>query len=196
VREAAANRLVPKAIKTRRVQDESTARFSKSIVRKCLETSQALLSSDASNDSRFNLSQSIADFRIRSVMVAPVWTSDGKAVGVIQLDTQQVGKKFTAEDLNLLLGVASLSSIAGESVRLQQERVARERYQAQMELARQVQRGFLPEKPPQIAGYEFYQYYESAYEVGGDYYDFIPLSGGRLAMMLGDVAGKGAAAAL
>src|SRR5262249_55356397 len=56
--------------------------------------------------------------------------------------------------------------------------------------------GFLPERPPRIAGYEFFQFYEPAYEVGGDYYDFIPLPGNRLAMMLGDVAGKGVAAAL
>lgn len=190
------NRLVPKVIKTHRPQDESNASFSKSIVRKCLETSQALLSNDASNDSRFNLSQSIADFRIRSVMVAPIWTAEGKAVGVIQLDTQQPSRKFNADDLKLLLGVANQASIAVENARLHQEVVARERYQAQMELARQVQRGFLPEQAPSIEGYEFFQYYESAYEVGGDYYDFIPVHGGRLVMMLGDVAGKGVAAAL
>lgn len=190
------NRLVPKVVKTHRPQDETNARFSKSIVRRCLESGQALLSNDASNDSRFNLSQSIADFRIRSVMVAPLWTAEGKAVGVIQLDTQQPSRKFTPDDLKLLLGVASQASIAVENARLHQEQLANERYQAQMELARQVQRGFLPDKPPRVNGYEFYQYYESAYEVGGDYYDFIPLPGGRLAMMLGDVAGKGVAAAL
>ncbi len=190
------NRLVPKVIKTHRTQDESNAQFSRSIVRKCLETSQALLSNDASNDTRFNLSQSIADFRIRSVMVAPIWTAEGKAVGVIQLDTQQPSRKFNAEDLKMLLGVASQASIALENARLHQERVARERYQAQMELARQVQRSFLPDQAPDVEGYEFYQYYESAYEVGGDYYDFIRVPGGRLVMMLGDVAGKGVAAAL
>ena len=190
------NRLASKVTRARRAQDEATARFSRSIVRRCLETGQALLSNDASNDARFNLSQSIADFRIRSVMVAPLWTADGRSVGVIQLDTQQPGRKFNSDDLNLLLGVASQASIAVENARLHKEQLSRERYQAQMELARQVQRGFLPEKPPLVPGYSFYQFYESAYEVGGDYYDFIPLPGGRLAMMLGDVAGKGVAAAL
>ncbi len=194
--EAAANRLVPKVINTRRPHDEATARFSKSIVRRCLETGQAILSNDASNDARFNLSQSIADFRIRSVMVAPLWTADSKAVGVIQLDTQQPSKRFNSEDLNLLLGVASLASIALEKAALYQERLASERYQAQMEVARHVQRGFLPEDLPRVPGYEFFQFYESAYEVGGDYYDFVPLPGGRLAALLGDVAGKGVAAAL
>ncbi len=74
--------------------------------------------------------------------------------------------------------------------------LARERLKLDLELARVVQRGFLPLRLPEIPGYEFFAHYESAYEVGGDYYDFIPLPGQRVAVMLGDVAGKGVAAAL
>jgi phosphoserine phosphatase RsbU/P len=73
---------------------------------------------------------------------------------------------------------------------------ARERLKLDLELARVVQRGFLPPRLPEVRGYEFFAYYEPAFEVGGDYYDFIPLPGQRLAVMLGDVAGKGVAAAL
>src|SRR5207253_4074754 len=65
-----------------------------------------------------------------------------------------------------------------------------------LELARDVQRGFLPLRLPLVPGYEFFAFYEPALEVGGDYYDFIPLSQQRMAVMLGDVAGKGVAAAL
>jgi serine phosphatase RsbU (regulator of sigma subunit) len=74
--------------------------------------------------------------------------------------------------------------------------LARERLKRDLELAREVQRGFLPLRLPVVPGYEFFAYYESAFEIGGDYYDFIPLPGQRLAIMLGDVAGKGVAAAL
>ncbi|MFL5327981.1 MAG: PP2C family protein-serine/threonine phosphatase [Gemmataceae bacterium] len=74
--------------------------------------------------------------------------------------------------------------------------LARERLKLDLELARAVQRGFLPSGLPKIPGYEFFTYYESAYEIGGDYYDFVPLSRGRLAILLGDVAGKGVVAAL
>ena len=73
---------------------------------------------------------------------------------------------------------------------------ARERLKLDLELARVVQRGFLPLRLPEVRGYEFFAYYESAYEIGGDYYDFIPLPRQRLAVLLGDVAGKGVAAAL
>jgi serine phosphatase RsbU (regulator of sigma subunit) len=189
-------KLIPKAIKTRRAHDETSARFSRRIVNQCLESVQALLSDDAGTDSRFAMSQSIADFRIRSVMCAPLWSQDGKAFGVIQLDTQDRTKKFTQDDLNLLLGVASQASIALENAKLHSDLLVRERLKRDLELAREVQRSFLPTQAPAVDGYEFYWHYEAAQEVGGDYYDFVPLPGGRLAVMLGDVAGKGVPAAL
>jgi len=74
--------------------------------------------------------------------------------------------------------------------------LARERLKLDLELARGVQRGFLPQRLPEIPGYEFFANYESAYEVGGDYYDFILLPNQRVAVLLGDVAGKGVVAAL
>jgi serine phosphatase RsbU (regulator of sigma subunit) len=192
------DRLIPKIIKTRRPQDESSASYSRSIVRECLKTVQAFLCDDASTDERFNMSQSIADFRIRSVMCAPLWSHENKAFGVIQLDTQDRGKKFTQEDLNLLMAVASQASIALENARLHEDLLARERFRRDLELAQQVQLSFLPQHKPRVPGYEFYAYYEPAQEVGGDYYDFVPLppEQQRQAIMLGDVAGKGVPAAL
>ena len=74
--------------------------------------------------------------------------------------------------------------------------MARERLKLDLELAREVQRGFLPLRLPEVSGYEFFAHYEPASEVGGDYYDFIPLPRQRVAILLGDVAGKGVAAAL
>jgi len=162
---------------------------------------QALLSDDAVSDKRFNMSQSIADFRIRSVMCAPLWSAeDNKAFGVIQLDTQDRSKKFTQEDLNFLMAVAAQASVALDNARMHEELLARERLQRDVELAHQVQLSFLPREVPELPGYEFYAHYEPAQEVGGDYYGFIPLERGkgegRLAILLGDVAGKGVPAAL
>jgi serine phosphatase RsbU (regulator of sigma subunit) len=74
--------------------------------------------------------------------------------------------------------------------------LARERLTLDLELARGVQRGFLPLQLPEVPGYQFFAHYEAAYEVGGDYYDFIMLPGQRVAVLLGDVAGKGVVAAL
>src|SRR5262249_27844647 len=105
-------------------------------------------------------------------------------------------KKFTEDDLKFLMGVAGQASIALENAKLHQESVVRERLKREMELAREVQRSFLPLRPPDVAGYEFFAHYAAAQEVGGDYYDFIPLPPQRLAVIVGDVAGKGVPAAL
>src|SRR5205807_724734 len=163
----------------RRATDEGTARFSKSIVRKCLGEAKAFLSDDATRDDRIQLSQSVVDFRIRSVMCAPLARHDGKSFGVIQLDTQDRSKKFTQEDLKLLCGVSNQASIALENARLLEEAVHQERLQRDLQLAKKVQESFLPRNLPKVEGYEFYGFCEAAREVGGDYYDYIPLPGGR-----------------
>src|SRR5205823_6075877 len=139
------DRLIPKVIKTRRVQDETSTSYSRSIVRECLKTVQAFLSDDASTDKRFNMAQSVADFRIRSVMCAPLYsTQENKAIGVIQLDTQDRSKKFTEDDLRLLMAVSNTASTYLDNARLHEEVVARERLGRDLELAHQVQLSFLP----------------------------------------------------
>lgn len=191
------DRLVPKVSKTRRGEDDGTARFSRKIVQRCLETNEALLSEDASADKRFDLSQSIADCRIRSVMVAPLTgRTNNKAFGVIQLDTQDRARKFTPDDLKLLMAVASQAAVALENAELHQSLVAKAGLERDLKVAHQVQLSFLPKSSPQISGYSFAAHYEAAQDVGGDYYDFVPMPNNRLAVTIGDVAGKGVPAAL
>ena len=189
-------KLLPKVIKTRRPTDESTARFSRSIVRQCLEKAQGLLSGDATRDDRLQLSQSVVDFRIRSVICAPLIGVNGKPFGVIQLDTQDRSKKFSEDDLKFLCGVANQAAIAMENARLHEDGVAQAKMKRDLAIAHQVQLSFLPKSLPKVAGYEFWAHYQPALAVGGDYYGFIPMPDGRLAVAIGDVAGKGVAAAL
>jgi serine phosphatase RsbU (regulator of sigma subunit) len=66
----------------------------------------------------------------------------------------------------------------------------------ELDFAMQVQLGFLPSQPPVVAGYEFFDHYEAAQRVGGDYFDYVELPDGRVAVTVGDVAGKGVPAAL
>ncbi len=189
------SRLLPKVIKTRRPQDEANARFSKSVVRQALESRKLFLSNNADSDKRI-LSQSVVDFRIRSVMCAPLIGTDGNAFGVIQLDTQDRSKKFGGDDLNLLGSVANQASIALENAKMYRDIQVRAQKERDLHLAEEVQRGFLPRDLPVVPGYEFFAHYEPQQEVGGDYYGFVPLGPNRLALSVGDVAGKGVAAAL
>lgn len=188
-------RPAPRAMKSRRPALDDT-RFSRTIVKKTIDSMQSYLSEDASSDAALGPAASIAEFKIRSVMCVPLANAEGKAAGAIQLDTQDRTKKFSLDDLNLLTIVANLAGVAIEKSRLHEEVLAREKAQKEIELARKVQLGFLPQTLPAVAGYEFYSHYSPAQTVGGDYYDFIALPGGRIAVVLGDVAGKGVPAAL
>jgi sigma-B regulation protein RsbU (phosphoserine phosphatase) len=188
-------RPISKVVKNRRSKHDDT-RFSRTIVKKTIDKMESYLSEDASSDASLGPAASIAEFKIRSVMCVPLSTSEGKPLGAIQLDTQDRSKKFLTDDLNLLAIVANLASVAIEKAHMHEAVLAREREQKEIELARKVQLGFLPQTLPEVAGYEFFSHYSPAQTVGGDYYDFLLLPGGRVAVVLGDVAGKGVPAAL
>src|SRR5947209_5124974 len=128
-------------------------------------------------------------------MCAPPVAGD-KSIGVIQPDSQDRSKKFNQDDLKLLMAVANQASAALELARLHESAVQRERIQRDLELGESVQRAFLPQRLPEVNGYQFFAQYKSALTIGGDYYDFIALPEGRWAVLLGDVAGKGVPAAL
>src|SRR5262249_26378038 len=122
-------------------------------------------------------------------------TPDREALGIIQLDTSD-RKQFHQEDLDVLAAVASQASIAIQNAAMHESLLERERLKRDLNLAEQVQKRFLPQTVPAIPGFEFFAQYDPAYEVGGDYYDFVPLPQDRLALAVGDVSGKGVAAAL
>jgi serine phosphatase RsbU (regulator of sigma subunit) len=198
-------RLVRKAFKYRPTKksifstvipaDEVPMSISRSIVNHVLGQKKAVLSQDAGADKNLPTSASIADLKIRSVMCVPLLTPDREALGIIQLDTSD-RKQFHQEDLDVLAAVASQAAIALQNAQMHESLLERERVNRDLKLAEQVQKRFLPQSVPAIPGYEFFAHYDPAYEVGGDYYDFVPLPGNRMAIALGDVSGKGVAAAL
>ncbi|MDR3632264.1 MAG: SpoIIE family protein phosphatase [Isosphaeraceae bacterium] len=175
--------------------DEVPMTISRSIVSHVMDEKKAVLSQDAGNDKNLPTSASIADLKIRSVMCVPLVTSDNRAVGIIQLDTSD-RKQFLQDDLDVLLAVASQAAIAIENAAMHETILEQERLARDLRLAEAVQKRFLPQTVPEIPGYEFFAYNHPALQVGGDYFDFVPLSNNRLAVALGDVAGKGVAAAL
>ncbi len=181
-------------VKTRRPEDEGKIDFSASIVDLCLKMMQGLIINDVQR--QFPSNTNFAGYKIRSVMCAPLWSQDGKGIGVLLVDSIIKKREFLQEDLNFLMGVANQASIALANARFHQEAIEKERVKQDMALARQVARSFLPASMPAIAGYEFFASNEPARAVGGDYYDFAPVAGGRHGVLLGDVAGKGVAAAL
>src|SRR5262245_44835491 len=129
-------------------------------------------------------------------MCAPLLDGDGKPFGVVQIDTDQPQSAFTAEDLEVMVGAVSQAAVAVRFAKLHEEALYRQAVARDLDLARRVQLGLLPEGYPDCEGVEFFAYYRAAYEVGGDYYDFIELPNERLALVVADAAGKGVSAAL
>jgi serine phosphatase RsbU (regulator of sigma subunit) len=194
--EESTGNLINALARTRPQDDEASVRFSKSIVRQCLESKQAFLSEDPPPSNVPASDNSTFESATRSIMCTPFFTGEGKSFGAIQLDTRDQLRRFTPSDIKLLVGVANQISIALRNALVYQEMQQREQMERDLELAAEVQRSILPEETPQISGYEFFKHYASALEVGGDYFDFIPLGQQRLAITLGDVAGKSVPAAL
>ncbi len=188
--------LKPLAMKLRREDEESTIRISRTIVRHVLENKQAIISTDAATDERFDLSQSISDFRIRSMMCAPLFDSEGKTNGVIQLDTLSRTVGFQPEDLDVLATIALQAGISINNAKLHGVALRQQEFRRDLELANEIQHRLLPIDPPQLDNYELWDYYRPADQVGGDYFDYIQLGNHRMAILVGDVVGHGIAAAL
>lgn len=187
---------VPKAIKTRLARDESSARFSKTILDKCKDNAVALLIEDAAQNEQFQMAASISDFKVRSIMAAPLVSSDGEVFGIMQVDTQDRKSKFTNDDLQLLIAVANQAAVALDNVKLHENLNLQQKMAREIELAVEVQKCFLPNKLPDVPHYEFYAHYQAAREVGGDFYGFLNVTSDKMAISVGDIAGKGVPAAL
>lgn len=137
---------------------------------------------------------------LRPDCLVPMLGRDSRLVGLLVLGPRLSEEPYSREDKRLLASVASQAGGALESIRLGEkiaERIEAERRAAQeMEFARQVQARLFPQKLPPLQTLEYAGGCIQARQVGGDYYDFLELRPGRLAMVLADIAGKGVSGAL
>jgi serine phosphatase RsbU (regulator of sigma subunit) len=195
LKEAEKPRLHVKAAKSRR-QEEAPVGVSMTVVRRAMKEGEAILSADVAGDARFSGSESLASMSLRSVVCVPLYGQSEDPLGVVQLDSADVSRPFSKDDLDVLASVAGQIGLAVENARLHSELIAQRDMQRELEFATQVQLGFLPSHPPVVPGYEFFDHYEAAQRVGGDYFDYVELPDGRVAVTVGDVAGKGVPAAL
>lgn len=185
-----------KATKTRSTSAEDVIAVSMTVVRHVMTTGEAVLSGNVLDDSRFKGSTALAKMRVSSMLCVPLLDQDDKPFGIIQILTRSTNHVFTGDDLDLLVSLASQAAMAIDNARLHQELLSKREMERDLDFATQVQLGFLPKSRPRVEGYAFADFYEAALHVGGDYFDYVPLGDGRLALTIGDVAGKGMPAAL
>src|SRR5678816_4167489 len=118
----------------------------------------------------------------------------GVHYGVVYVESKHAG--FRQEDVDLLQTVATQTALAMHATRVAAQLARREKLERDLRVARQIQRSLLPANVPQVVGLEFAVHYEPAYQIGGDYYDFIWHDPSHLGLAVGDVAGKAISAAL
>jgi phosphoserine phosphatase RsbU/P len=165
------------------------------LVGACVSANEPVLVKDAATDPRFfhNVDDK-SGYVTRSVLVMPLRGSSGRVIGALQLLNKPGG--FSEADVQLLGIVAGYSGSTIEGQRLRKEAEDARLVYRELEIAREVQRKLFPQNLPPVPGIEYDGYCRPARQVGGDYYDFLPLSDGSFAFTLGDVSGKGIAAAM
>ncbi len=135
------------------------------------------------------------DVEVRSELVVPLLRQD-RLVGVLDLESTEP-HAFTADHERLLNILGSYIAVALENSKLfEQSRENQARLQNDLETAREIQRQLLPSGARGVPGLDVATAYAPARELGGDFYDLLPYGVGRLAIVNGDVSGKGTAAAL
>jgi phosphoserine phosphatase RsbU/P len=148
---------------------------------------------DVRLDSRYV--QCDCEVEVRSELVVPLLRQD-RLIGLLDLESTKT-HAFTAEHERLLNILGSYIAVALENARLFEEsRNNQTRLQDDLETAREIQRQLLPSGAREIPGLDLATAYVPARELGGDFYDLLPYGVGRLAIVNGDVSGKGTAAAL
>ncbi|HXU12291.1 MAG TPA: GAF domain-containing SpoIIE family protein phosphatase, partial [Candidatus Binatia bacterium] len=133
--------------------------------------------------------------QLRSVMCVPLW-NNRDVIGLIYLDNRHRAGLFREDNLRVMSFLANVAAVKIENARLFEQVVAAERMEQELQKAAEIQDHLLPSQGPPIPGYEVFGSSVPCRAVGGDYFDYIELPGGRYALALGDVAGKGLPAAL
>jgi sigma-B regulation protein RsbU (phosphoserine phosphatase) len=170
-------------------------RISTAVRDRVLNTGVSVLVRDTSMDDAFRERRSIVEQNIRTLMAVPLQARD-QIIGIIYVDSPPMIREFTKDDLNLLTVMANVAAIRIEQTRFAEVEQARQLMARDLEQAAEIQQGFLPAVAPKVRGLDLAGHNAPCRTVGGDYYDFFPYGASRVAMVLGDVSGKGMPASL
>ena len=177
-----------------RARRGSEFRISKRVRDQVLDERMSLIIQDALVDPRWREQHSIISQGIRSLMAAPLQTDD-RVIGMLYLDSGETSE-FTTEDLELITVMANIAAVRIENARLAEVERRRELLENELSQAADIQMGCIPKQPPDLPGFELAGMTVPSRTVGGDYFDYLVRSDGKLVFLIADVAGKGMPAAL
>lgn len=181
--------LVPRAVHGEGFDISATVRD------RVLDEKTSVLVQNVLDDEVLRGRKSVLDQQIRTMMAAPLQTDAG-VIGMIYVDSRFLQRQFETQDLELLTVLANHAAIRIENERLAEMKRAEELHRNELRQAAEIQARLLPQRIPQVAGLELAGKNAACRTVGGDYYDFFEYPDGRIGAVIGDVCGKGMAAAL
>lgn len=159
-----------------------------------LKHKKPLVIENLTTDSRFQTTEQERK-EIKSVLCVPI-LSKTKLLGILTVTNKKTFEPFNANDLRLLSIIAAQSGQLIRNSQLQQEALEKKRMEHELAMAHAIQVGLLPKKVPTIEGLEISNYFSPSDEVSGDYYDYFDFGENKIGMVLADVSGHGAPAAL
>ncbi|MBK7630844.1 MAG: SpoIIE family protein phosphatase [Ignavibacteriales bacterium] len=162
----------------------------KGIVGQTIKMGKSIILNDVTKDERYIPGRK----ETRSEITSPI-LRDGKTIGALNVESDKLAA-FDPADIEVLNFFAEASAISIEKALLHYQIIEKKKIEEQLQLAKDVQLSLLPNSEPEIEGYHFASVCIPAYEIGGDYFDYIVLDENRLAIVIADVSGDGVPAAL
>lgn len=175
--------------------EKHTFRLGEEVIGQVAQSGKPLLVTDGRRDSRL---PKVDDpyMQISSLMAVPLKVRN-ELLGVMGVvNKQAVGESFNDFDLSLLEALADQVALSLNSANIYQTLQEKEKMDRELEIAKDIQQLLFPTSCPIIRGFDMASLTEAATEVGGDYFDFIPIDGKRLGIVIADVSGKGVPGAL
>ena len=165
-------------------------RHGKGIVGHVVRTGEVVVAPDVSRDPRYVQGRT----ETRAEIAVPI-VSNAEVIGALNLESDSLDA-FSERDAELLEAFAVAAAISIEKAVLHRQLIEKHKMEHQLKLAQEVQASLLPGEDPAVPGYDIAGFNLPALDIGGDYFDYLPLPGGRLGLVIADVSGKGVPAAL
>jgi serine phosphatase RsbU (regulator of sigma subunit) len=152
---------------------------------------------EISDDSGLNIDEDEKTWALqRGISITVPMISRGEPMGILSVGKKKNNEDFTGDDLEIFQEAAHHTALALQNAKLQIEYLEKKRMEKELEVARDIQTRLMPREIPHVKGLEIHGEYRPCFEVGGDYFDVIPISETRTALVIADVSGKGVGAAL
>jgi sigma-B regulation protein RsbU (phosphoserine phosphatase) len=162
----------------------------KGIIGHVIKTGESMIVDDVRVEPRYVVGRK----KSLSEITVPIFVNDC-VVGALDVESDELSA-FNKNDLNLLKFFAEASAISVEKAILHQQILDKEKLEEQLQIAKDVQSSLLPSEPPNVDGYDIDAICIPTFEIGGDYFDYIPIDKNKLGIVVADVSGDGVPAAL